>query len=73
MSTLETKSALLKTIANEHHDKVEETVEGIKAVPRNAQAAAQRKADDVLASIKNIPDTLAEAAKVKIDWLIDLI
>lgn len=43
---------------------VEETVAGIKAVPVNAQAAAKQKADDLVAYVKNIPDTVANAAKV---------
>lgn len=43
---------------------VDETVASIKAVPVKAQAAAKEKADDLVTYIKNIPDTIAKAAKV---------
>lgn len=43
---------------------VEETVASIKAVPVNAQAAAKQKADELVAYVKNIPDTVSKAAKV---------
>ena len=36
----------------------------IKAVPVNAQAVAKQKADDLVAYVKNIPDTVSKAAKV---------
>lgn len=37
----------------------------IKAVPKNAQAAAKQKADDLVAYVKSIPDNVAKAAKVR--------
>lgn len=37
---------------------------GIKAVPVNAQVAAKQKADELVAYVKNIPDTATKAAKV---------
>lgn len=43
---------------------MDETVASIKAVPIKAQAAAKEKADDLVAYVKNIPDTIAKAAKV---------
>lgn len=44
---------------------VDETVEGIKAVPRNAQAAAKQKADELAAGMRSVPDKIVEAAKVR--------
>ena len=43
---------------------VDETVEGIKAVPRNTQAAARQKADDLVKAILKIPRDIGNAAKV---------
>lgn len=45
-------------------------MEGIKAVPRNAQATAKRKAEELVATFKNIPDVIAAAAKVGnvVEW-----
>lgn len=43
---------------------VDDTIEGVKAVPRNAQAAAKAKADELAAGVKSIPDIIVEAAKV---------
>ena len=40
-------------------------MEGVKAVPRNAQAAAKQKADDLVEYVKTIPDIIAAAAKVR--------
>ena len=40
-------------------------MEGIKAVPRNAQTAAKQKVDDLVEYIKSIPDIIADAAKVR--------
>lgn len=47
---------------------VDETVASIKAVPVKAQAAAKDKADNLVAYVKNIPDTIAKAAKVCLGW-----
>lgn len=41
-----------------------DTVEGIKAVPRKTQEAAKQKADDLVLAIKKIPENIANAAKV---------
>lgn len=42
-------------------------MEGVKAIPRNAQAAAQRKADEAVAGVKSIPDRIVEALQVHYD------
>ena len=57
-----TRQQLLRSLAPP--PQVEETVSSIKAVPVNAQAAAKQKADDLVAYVKNIPDTVSKAAKV---------